>query len=239
MGDLHHRSSQPRHGLDRVGDRLRRAQGPPGPQQRVRAGPPGRLQLPDALAAGPQRRARAAVPGPRDAARLRRDAGELPDRPARTSRSARPGMAMARPIWSSCRSWTTTARSSACSPSARWPAASSARPARPRRCEDAPTRSRRSSGARGRARDRRGAPLSGRVWVHSMDPAAAAASRTATSSSSATAPTPSGCAIELGAALVVLSNGSASRPTRSLAAGPGARHRDRSSRRWTAMSRAG
>ena len=94
--DLRHRSPQSRHGLDRLGDRLRRAQGPSGPQQRVRAGPPRASSTPRRGGCSSAAAPRAAVPAPRDAPRVRRDAGELPDRRARTSRSARRGIAMAR-----------------------------------------------------------------------------------------------------------------------------------------------
>ena len=64
-----------------VGDRLRRAQGPARPAQRVRPRPPRRLQLPDAVAAGAQRRPRAPPSAPRDAPRPRRDADELSGHP--------------------------------------------------------------------------------------------------------------------------------------------------------------
>ena len=54
--DLRHRAPQPRHRLDRLGDRLRRAQAADRPRQRVRAGSARRGQRPDPVGPRAQRR---------------------------------------------------------------------------------------------------------------------------------------------------------------------------------------
>ena len=88
---LRHRPPESGHGLDRVGRRLRGAQGPARPAQRVRAGAAGGDQRADALGARAQRRGRAGAAAARDAARLRRDAHAVPARrPRRAGPRGRP-----------------------------------------------------------------------------------------------------------------------------------------------------
>ena len=107
--DLRHRSPQPRHGLDRLGDGLCRAARAARPGGAVRAGPARRDQRPGALGAGPQRRPRAGVPRPRDAARAGRDAPRPPDGQPQRLAARRRHRDGGRPTSTSSRSSTTTA----------------------------------------------------------------------------------------------------------------------------------
>jgi hypothetical protein len=93
--DLRHRSSQPRHGLDRIRDRLRRAQGSSQPAQRVRPGAARRPQQSEPLSARPRRRG-AHAPAPHRAAGARRHAGGTPDRLSTREPIRQVGLAMAR-----------------------------------------------------------------------------------------------------------------------------------------------
>ena len=203
------------------------------PRNEYVAGAPGRVQPPDALGAGAQRRPRARAPPPRDAARDRRHADRASRSPATTSRSARPGWPWPGPSSSSCRSSTTPARSSAWSPSARSPAATSASPATPRRCRRPPPRSARSSrcsqgelvvGADRELAGPRVGALDGRRRPSGIQPGDVAVMGNRTDAQR--------LAIELGAALLVLSNDSTPDRARSSPSRRSTAPRS-SSRRWT------